>query len=372
MITPEFPSINKIGGIANYVYNLSINLQHRGHDITVLTRGSLNKTTLKLIDGIKVFCITMPKLYPFHVNIHGFFMRSLFRSIESNFDLVHLHSPIIPHIKTKLPVISTVHTLYKVDTAYSMNVDKNITSLLDRLQSIVLYGIELKTLNNSALLTTVSDSVAKNLINYGVNNKDIKILGNGVDDSYYRPIETEKSYAYILYVGRIALRKGLDTLLNCAKIVVEKYPSIIFNVVGTGPLLDTMIRKAYSMGLQNNVSFLGYVSKEKLQKLYKNATIQILPSDYEGLPTVLLEAMSSGLPVIATAVGGNPEVISSGINGFLVEPRDYQGISASIFELLENRTLRDKIKKSARKTIEENYTWNIITEKYLKYYEEIL
>ena len=126
------------------------------------------------------------------------------------------------------------------------------------------------------------------------------------------------------------------------------------------------------MGLQANFSFLGYVTKQKLIQMYQNATIQVVPSHYEGVPTVLLEGMSRGLPVVATNIGSNADIISSGFNGFLVPPKCPEAMASVILDLLDNYSLRKKVGKEARRTIEENYTWDRITDKVLNCYKSIL
>ena len=98
----------------------------------------------------------------------------------------------------------------------------------------------------------------------------------------------------------------------------------------------------------------------------------MVPSHYEGLPTVLLEAMSCGLPVVATNVGGNSDVISSGKNGFLVPPKSPQVLSKVILKLLDDSKLRKEIGAAARKTIERSYTWDKIADKIQKCYEDML
>jgi glycosyltransferase involved in cell wall biosynthesis len=126
------------------------------------------------------------------------------------------------------------------------------------------------------------------------------------------------------------------------------------------------------MGLQKHILFLGHVTREKLVQLYQNATVHVVPSHYEGLPTVLLEAMSSGIPVVATNVGGNSEVISSGVNGLLIPPKSPENMAKAISRLLDEQALRERIGRAARKTIEEHYTWDKIAENVTESYEHML
>jgi glycosyltransferase involved in cell wall biosynthesis len=145
-----------------------------------------------------------------------------------------------------------------------------------------------------------------------------------------------------------------------------------FLLSGRGPFLKKLEQEVQLRGLQEKVVFLGYIDRRKLIEIYQNATIHVVPSHYEGLPTVLLEAMACGLPIVATDIGGNNEVISSGVNGFLVPPKHPEEMAAVILRLLKDAALREKIGRAARKTIEENYTWDKITDRIVECYEKIL
>ena len=130
-----------------------------------------------------------------------------------------------------------------------------------------------------------------------------------------------------------------------------------------------MKRKVQSLGLQEKFIFLGQVSKEKLVKLYQDAALFVFPSYHEGLPTALLEAMSCGLPIVATDVRGNRDLISNRKNGILVPPRDPKKLAEAISLLLGDERLRITYGRNARISIEQNYTWDEISNKVLKCYK---
>lgn len=370
MITSEFPP--KSGGIGYYVYYLSKKLLERGHEVTVITRGSTTKTVRESVNGIDVFKVSFFPFYPFHIWIHGVFVNRLIETLEPKLTLFHLHTPLPPPIKTRLPVITTVHTPMKIDAVHHEIL--SLPSLAERVQSMVIYPpIESKLLSLSKHVTTVSFSVAMELKEYGLDPSELTVVGNGVDEKMFIPIRNKKcAEKYVLYTGVLRPRKGLFDLIECAKHVCKVYSDIKFVICGKSFFSGELKEKVRRMGLQKRIVFMGYVTRNELLQTYQGATVHVVPSHYEGLPTVLLEAMSCGLPVVATNVGGNSEVISSGINGFLVPPKSPEKMAKIVLRLLDDDPLKEKIGDAARKTIEKYFTWDRIADNILNCYENTL
>jgi len=342
----------------------------KGHSVTVITRGGLHRTQKDSYEGIEIYRVPFLPLYPLHVQVHGTFVRFLLKSIESDFDIIHFHTPLPPAIKTNLPVITTVHTPMKTDTERVELI--NPFSLAVKLQGKVSYFIELSLFGISTKITCVAKSVAEELSEYGLNPNDVEVIGNGVDNNLFYPIKKKSTEKYILYTGRLSYRKGLFDFIECGKEICARYHDIDFKLVGKGPLLDELEEKVIESGYEDRFEFLGHVDKNKLIELYQNATIFVQPSHYEGLPTTLLEAMSCGLPVVATAVSGNLDVIESGKNGILVPIKSPDKIADAISNLLDDDKIRIYLGIAARKTIEAKFTWDIISDKILRCYESVL
>ena len=358
-------------GIGNYVYGLSTKLIEKGHKVTIITRGNWNKTEREVIDGIEIIKVRFIPLYPFYIHLHGIFVNKIFRSLESHIDVVHVHTPLSPFIKTSLPLITTIHTSILTNIR-SIEVI-NFRSIIERIMGrFVSYPIESKLLKRSDMITTVSHHVAQELREYGVNPNEVTVIGNGVDETIFTPIKNKTEDKYILYTGRLGYRKGLFDLIDCGKYICEKYPDVTFVIPGKGALLGKLQKRVEEIDLQERFKFLGYVDRERLVNLYQNATIHVIPSHYEGLPTVLLEAMACGLPVVATAVSGNLDVISSGENGILISPKKPKEMADAVSMLLDDDEMRRRLGKAARRTIEERYTWDCICDTILKCYTQIL
>ena len=370
MVTREFPP--QSGGISYYVYNLSKRLLQRGNEVTVLTRGNVSKTTRQVVDGIEVFKASFFPVYPFHMWIHGIFVKTLLKSLEPTLTLVHLHTPLSPPVKTSLPIITTVHTCMKFDARYHEILDP--LSLAEKVQSMVVSPYtESRIFRISRSITTVSLSVAEEVKQCGIDSDRITVVGNGVDEKLFIPLRDRNPIEeYVLYTGVLRARKGLFDLIECAKYVCETHRYTKFLICGSGPFLLRLQEKVRRMGLHERVLFLGHIPREKLVQLYQNATVHVVPSHYEGLPTVLLEAMSCGVPVVATNVGGNSEVVSSMVNGLLIPPKSPENMAKAVSILLDDQALRERIGRAARRTIEEYYTWDKITENIMKCYEYLL
>lgn len=358
-------------GIGNYIYNMSKEFIRKGHDVTVITRGNFQKTHLENYDGIKIYRVPFILLYPFHVHLHGIFVNKLFNSIKNNFDVIHVHSPLPPLVKSPIPVLLTIHSPMKSGASVLKVTD--LFSLATKFQAkYISYPLEKKLIKNSSMVTAVSSTVSKNLEDYGLKAEDIKLVYNGVDQDIFFPSGKKPEEKYILYTGRISYGKGLLELIDCAKEVCEIRDDVSFVLAGDGPLLSNLKKKVTDLNLQNRIKFLGQVNRRKIVNLYQNATIFAFPSYYEGLPGSLLEAMACQLPIVATEVPGNIELIEHNKNGIFIPPKNASAISKAILDLLDDPDKRDKLGKNARKTIEDKFTWDAVSDRILGCYKSIL
>ena len=360
-------------GIGYYTYNLSRKLIEKGHEVVVITRGSWNKIQRQVYNDIEIIRVPFIPVYPFYLYVHGTFVNKLFKSLESQIDIVHIHTPLPPLIKTSLPIITTIHTPMLADNRYIQV--SSIFSLFSKISArFVSYPLELKLIKTSDMITTVSESIAQEMKEYSLDPVNLTVMFNGVDEKFFYPKQKKSgdNGRYILYVGRIDREKGLFDLVECGRYVCDEMNNVSFVLAGNGRDLSNLKQKIKKAGLQKKFKFLGQVDKNQLVKLYQNASIFVLPSYHEGLPGVVLEAMSCGLPVITTDVRGNRDLITNGENGIVVSPRAPKKLAAAIVCLLNDDDLQQTLGNNARKTIEENYTWDSISSKFLRHYESLI
>lgn len=201
---------------------------------------------------------------------------------------------------------------------------------------------------------------------------DMEVIPNGIDARRFSPpdVRPPGKALRLITVARLLERKGIQTILEaCAK------PSVLpieLRIVGTGPF-ETELRdmvKAY--GLEDRVRFLGFVPNEELPDHYRRSDIFVLPSETESFGLVFAEAMSCGLPIAASNVGGIPETVRDGIDGLLCPPGDPLALRENILRLASSIETREEISHSQRERILERYTWDKIAARYADVYRAVL
>jgi len=358
-------------GIGHYIHGFCDKLIKNGHEVTIITRGNCSKTQHEIVNGINVIRAPFIPIYPFYIHLHGAFVNKIFKSMESKIDLVHIHTPLSPVIKTKLPVVTTIHSSMLSD---NKNVKiRSVYAFLSKLSArLVSYPLEQKLISSSDMITTVSKSVANELQNYNLDSDKIKILHNGVDKDFFYPAEKKHDEKkQILYVGRMDREKGLFDLVESAKQICKKHSDVYFTLVGSGRDLNKLKNMVKKLGLEDRFIFTGQLDRNRLVEIYQDTDLFVFPSYHEGLPTAILEAMSCGLAIVATDVRGNKDLVNDGINGVLIPPRSPVKIAGAITVLLEDEELQKKLGKNARKTIVEKYTWDMVSDRIIECYENL-
>lgn len=163
-----------------------------------------------------------------------------------------------------------------------------------------------------------------------INLKKVTIVFNGVPS--YTSTQKDTTKPIILFLGRLCTNKGTGELINAMIDVMEKFPNSVLELGGDGDL-EIYRRQASN---SPNIKFLGWIDDAGRQAALARASIYCLPSWNEGLPMSVLEAMSAGLPVVSTPVGGIPEAITEGVTGFLIPPGDIKQLAAALCKLLND------------------------------------
>jgi glycosyltransferase involved in cell wall biosynthesis len=190
----------------------------------------------------------------------------------------------------------------------------------------------------------VSNARKEELIRKGINESKISVIQNGVDyglfcnarnKGYFRKeFSINKPDTIIALIGHLGVEKGHIFFLESAKIILENNHAISFIIVGDGYMMDELIHKTREIGIEEHVIFTGF--RNDMPNIMSSIDILVLPSINEGMPMVILEAMSASKPVVATNVGGIPEMIVDGKTGYLVPPCDVNRLAEAVIRLLND------------------------------------
>lgn len=226
-------------------------------------------------------------------------------------------------------------------------------------------------------IIAVSESLKDDISRYeGIRPDKIMVIPNGIDGGKYnikidknkkrRELDIDNKYNIILgFVGRLSPEKGLIYLVKAMEAIVKEFPNVLLLIVGEGVLLEELKRESIALGIERNIRFLG--PRSDINEILGILDIFVLPSLREGLPLVLLEAAVASLPIIATDVGGNNQVVKHGINGLLVK----HGDAAPICDALRQLILNDKMRQGFGRKSYNLFINNFTIEKMISEYENI-
>lgn len=196
------------------------------------------------------------------------------------------------------------------------------------------------------------------------------VVYNGTDPSVFAPGTAQEKTPTILMVGNLLAGKGHELVLRAFSRVKDSHPDLQCRIIGEGADRDRFAGLAKDLGISDQVHFLGRRSRSEVAEAMRNCTIFVLPSRYEGLGCVYLEAMASGKAVIACQGQGIDEIIQHGSNGWLIPVDGLEELVQGLQVLLANAELRARIGRTARQTILDKLTLSHQAESLAKIYEE--
>jgi D-inositol-3-phosphate glycosyltransferase len=293
-------------------------------------------------------------------------------------DLIHVQHPLERQLyvgllarleRWRLPVVVTVHSLF------GEHPDE------------VVYGLMGPNLVRADRVIAVSQHVADQAVQLGVDVRRLRVIPSGVDVERFRPRDRLGSRRtlglpadarVILFVGTLEARKQVDRLVAALPAVRKTVPNASLVVIGTGdhagsgdqmPLLRRMVDE---LRLNEAVRFAGRVPEEDLADWYAAADVFALPSSSEGQGIAALEAMACGLPVVASAVGGLLTFVEDGRNGYLVPSGDVPALASRLIEILDDSRLRDRMGASACQIAKQRFSWPQTVADTIGVYNEVL
>ena len=360
----------RIGGVERQLAAVVPLLQVRGVEPTILTRHLPGTQRFEMVGGVPVYRLPVPGPKP--IASLTFTLAALPLIKRLNPDLIHAHeliSPATTAIAARklfgIPIVATVH-------------GSGLSSDVLRLKRRFVGKTRLKVLcREVAAFCVISAVIDGELAAEGVPVQKRVSIPNGVDTERFAPLtpaqkkvlrsrlDLPMDVRIVIFVGRLVPEKRVDLLTGIWSSVRETVPGARLLIVGSGPEEVELKQRA-----DDGILFLG--SQADVTPYLQVADLFVLPSVAEGLSLALLEALACGLPVIATSVGGNPEVIRHMETGWLTPPNDPLALTEAIVTLLEDEELKSKLRENARAHAVQDYSLVKMADRLIDLYRQVL
>lgn len=377
-----FPPI--IGGVETHLSILMPELAKKGHSVSLLTGSAEGCPEEEEYKHVKIFRTPIMDLNWLGkrglVGIEDEFEKACMKFINRvKPDIIHTHNMNYfskPHAvvldslsrKNGIPLLLTAHNAW--DRALFLELTANI---------------------NWSHIIAVSHYIKLEIMGIGYDDKKVTVVHHGIDVSRFYPHSKEKITSkyeqlkgkrVVFHPARMGLAKGCDVSVKAIKLVKEVIPDVVLVLAGTKNIIDWDISQqkdiAYILylidvfGLKEN-TLIDAFSLDEMVSLYALSDVCIYPSsNSEPFGLTMLESLASAKPIIVTNSGGMPEVIRDGVNGFVVNVRDYEALGSRITQILLNDRLRERLGYTGKEIIENSFTKEIMTRNTLKVYEKVL
>lgn len=387
IVTGQFPALTE-----TFVTSKAVELSNRGHRITVIKNqqgGAINKSHIELVNtaGIEIISFKEPSTVKsllfaiiqnpivaaqsFSANAKTFksrFVSKLQLALLNKypFDIIHFefsglavaYHHAIKQVKTNM-VVSCRGTAEKVKTISDLRRKDKLTAVFDSVSSI----------------HCVSQDMADTIIPFCNQPQKIFVNRPSIDVNIFKRSKVNypiSNKIIILSVGRFTFQKGYLPGLLAIKELKNRGLSFCWKIVGDGPQLEEIQYYIHDLQLQEVVELAGKKSRNEVIELYHDCHVFFLPSVYEGIANVCLEAMAMELPVVATRSGGMEEVIENGIDGLLVDKYDHHMMANQLQMIVENAPLRYQMGLNARNKVETGFTLERQVNVFEKEYKKLI
>ena len=337
--------------------NLVYGLQKQGVEVVVVSLFDYHSVITERLERQGVKIIYLNKKLGVDFSIIGK-LRKIFKKEKP--DVIHTH-----RYATEYAIPAAIFAGVKKRVHTVHNVAQKENGRLGRFLNRVFFKVN--HVVPVALSSIVQDSIVKE---YKIKKEKISVVFNGIDLSKCLPKEEyaiTDNLLKILHIGRFMEQKNHQGLIEAFSIFRKKYPNSILQLIGDGEKRKDIENMVERMGLCDAVEFLGL--QDNVYEYLHNADIFTLPSLYEGIPITLIEAMGTGLPIVATHVGGIPDMLTDGESAILTEVNS-QLIANAFLQLSEDEEVRKRLGEKAK---QQSVKWSvkIMAEEYLMLYQKI-
>jgi len=317
-------------------------IEKMGHEIYIFAPGKENYEE----DSVFYYKSKPFKKYANYrfVSLPSFFSKRTEKIIKRiKPSIIHSHSPgfmgihaLIVSYRMQIPLFFTYHTFID-DSIYLVIKDENFQNFARKL----LYQWLKYYMKRCSCIIAPSNYTAR-YINEKIIERSIEIIPTGIDIKRFSgKNKKDNEKKIILHVGRIVREKNIDLIIEASPYILKKLDTT-FLIVGEGPARKEYEEKVIKKGLEKNFIFTGFVDDEKLLNYYHSADVFVFPSIYETQGIVALEAMASGLPVVAARAKALPDFIRDGENGYLFDPYDAKEFAEKVIKAIDNKKVVEK------------------------------
>lgn len=388
LISYEFPPMT--GGEGMYTYGLAKAISDLGHNVDVITtdiEGRMKSSIKNDFEIIRITPIKKTGLKCFSFNLKAM------KKIEEiynhqNIDVLHFtydyYKITVSKEKISIPMIATIHHPWTEERRIFKSKTSHLGYFNYLIQKKIYYmeNMEKRICKKVDKIIAVSNYTAQSIIKeYHISSKKVEIIPNAVDTKKFNlkidDYEMRKKWnilsePVLLSVGRLDYHKGIEYLVKSFSKIVNDIPDAKLLIVGEGPLKNHILSLVHKLNLRKSVTLVGRVDEEDIPKVYAASNLVVLPSLMEGFGIVLLEAMASGKPCVATRVGGVEDAVINGETGLLVPSADSYALYHAIYTLLTDGKLSKEFGTAGRKRVEEYFTWDKIARRTVDVYKEMI
>lgn len=322
------------GGAETMCENLTYSLKKQGHEVTVVSLYAERTPISQRMEASGVEILYLDKKLGLDVSMVPK-LAAIMRQRKP--DAVHTHLDVIKYAVAASKLAGVKHCVHTVHNV----ADKEAEGRIQKIINTIYFKLGWST--PVALSPEVQSSIVSF---YGLTKKQVPVIYNGIDLSKCKPKESyQTDHITLLHIGRFNEQKNHEGLLKAFQKIRQAHPDCSLNLLGDGELREDMERFAKELGIAENVRFLG--SQSNVHPYLREADIFLLPSKYEGMPMTIIEAMGTGLPIVASAVGGVPDMITNEESGLLV-PCDADAVSEAVLRLMADEPLRETLGRKAK------------------------
>ena len=381
-LTWEYPP-RVVGGIARHCEGLAKALVKQNHDVHLFTLDFPGSPEYEEMDGIKVYRASTELGHPNFLTWVLMFNHFLSKKMADvtktvDFDVMHVHdwlaafSGISFKHYIKKPMVLTVHST-EVGRAQGLHSP----------DSFSINGIEWWSTYEANRVIVCSESMKDEICNhFNIPEKKVDVIPNAIDATKYQTSADKGAVRQrygvgwgeklVLCVGRLVPQKGVEYFIRAIPSIARRFPEAKYVIVGEGWSRDLLEAEARASGHSDKIKFTGFASDQDVIDLMTSADVLVVPSIYEPFGIVALEGMATGVPVVASNVGGLAEVIDHDRTGLFVYPRSPESIAWGIGKILSDPDHAQWLTKNAKEKLHKAYSWEAVAMKTVEVYRKVV